>query len=169
MKSFAIISGCLIFAFPFAIAARQANPPAQPVQQAAPSRQASPPKREQLPQEPNQNAQETSQERQQPSSATAPGDEEHGPPKELHFDMTEVPPAVTHHEIHVNGKLLRYIATAGRLPIKDATGKTEALMFYAAYTLDDVDSSQRPLTFPLTEVPARLPFGSIWERSGRAK
>ena len=126
MKPFAIISGCLILAFPFAIAAQQANPPAQAVQPSTPSRQATPPRHEQLPQEPNQNAQEPLQERPQPSRAIAAGDEEHGPPKEQHFDMTEVHPAITHHEIHVNGKLLRYTATAGRLPIKDATGKTEA-------------------------------------------
>src|SRR5690348_10964391 len=28
--------------------------------------------------------------------------------KQEHFDMTEVPPVVTHHQITVNGKLLKY-------------------------------------------------------------
>lgn len=36
----------------------------------------------------------------------------------------------------MNGKLLHYTATAGRLPIKRADGKIEAEMFFVAYTLD---------------------------------
>jgi len=40
--------------------------------------------------------------------------------RSMHFDMAEVPPQVTHHEVRVDGKALRYTATAGRLPIKDA-------------------------------------------------
>src|SRR5208337_2350503 len=51
----------------------------------------------------------------------------------MHFDMAEVPPQVTHHEIRVEGKALHYTATSGRLPIKDAEGKTEAEMFFVAY------------------------------------
>ena len=38
----------------------------------------------------------------------------------MHFDVAEVPPVVTHHEVRVDGRLMRYTATAGRLPIKDA-------------------------------------------------
>src|SRR5580704_5547092 len=49
--------------------------------------------------------------------------------KEEHFDMTEVAPIVTHHQISVNGKLLHYTATTGRLPIKRDDGKIEAEMF----------------------------------------
>ena len=37
--------------------------------------------------------------------------------KAEHFDMTEVAPVVTHHQIELNGKSLKYTATAGRLPI----------------------------------------------------
>ena len=37
--------------------------------------------------------------------------------EEGHFDMTEVAPVVTRHQITVNGKPLKYTATAGRLPI----------------------------------------------------
>ena len=36
--------------------------------------------------------------------------------KEEHFDMTEVAPVVTHHQITVNGKLLHYTATEGAPP-----------------------------------------------------
>ncbi len=59
---------------------------------------------------------------------------EKGKDKEERFDMTEVAPVVTHHEITMNGKLLHYTATTGRLPIKRADGKIEAQMFFVAYT-----------------------------------
>jgi len=81
----------------------------------------------------------------------------------FHFDMAEVPPSVTHHEIHVDGKLIRYTATAGRLPIKDQSGKTEALMFYVAYTLDGADPGTRPVTFAFNGGPGSA---SIWLHMG---
>src|SRR5581483_9859726 len=56
--------------------------------------------------------------------------------KEEHFDMTEVAPVVTHHQVSVNGRTLKYSATTGRLPIKRGDGKIEAEMFFVAYTLD---------------------------------
>src|SRR5205807_9156724 len=65
--------------------------------------------------------------------------------KEEHFDMTEVPPVVTHHQMTVAGKTLRYTATAGRLPIKRGDGRIEAEMFFVAYTLDGQEANQRPV------------------------
>src|SRR5580704_1276859 len=56
--------------------------------------------------------------------------------KEEHYDMTEAAPVVTHHQITVDGKLLKYTASTGRLPIKRGDGRIEAEMFYIAYTLD---------------------------------
>ena len=80
----------------------------------------------------------TAQEEPKPESPkdAAPKD------KDQHFDMTEVAPMVTHHQITVNGKVLHYTATAGRLPIKRADGKTEAQMFFVAYTLEDQTGQQ---------------------------
>ena len=83
--------------------------------------------------------------------------------KEEHFDMTEVAPVVTHHQIGVNGKLLHYTATAGRLPIKRADGKIEAEMFFVAYTLDGQEASKRPLTFAFNGGPGS---SSIWLHMG---
>jgi carboxypeptidase C (cathepsin A) len=83
--------------------------------------------------------------------------------KEGHYDMTEVPPSVTHHQITVDGKLLKYTATAGRLPIKRDDGKTEAQMFYVAYTLDGQDPGKRPLTFAFNGGPGS---SSIWLHMG---
>ena len=81
----------------------------------------------------------------------------------MHFDVAEVPPVQTHHEIHVNSKSLRYTATAGRLPIKNAEGKIDAEMFFVAYTLDDVDHTARPLTFAFNGGPGSA---SIWLHMG---
>jgi carboxypeptidase C (cathepsin A) len=83
--------------------------------------------------------------------------------KEEHYDMTEVPPVVTRHQITVDGKPLKYTATAGRLPIKRGDGKIEAEMFYVAYTLDGQDSAKRPLTFAYNGGPGSA---SIWLHMG---
>lgn len=83
--------------------------------------------------------------------------------KEEHYDMTEVAPTVTHHQIAVEGKTLKYTATAGRLPIKRDDGKIEAEMFFVAYTLDGQDASRRPLTFAFNGGPGSA---SIWLHMG---
>ena len=77
--------------------------------------------------------------------------------------MTEQPPVVTHHQITVDGKLLKYTATTGRLPIKRGDGKIEAEMFYVAYTLDGADAAKRPLTFAFNGGPGSA---SIWLHMG---
>jgi carboxypeptidase C (cathepsin A) len=82
---------------------------------------------------------------------------------EEHFDMAEVAPVVTHHQITVDGKLLKYTATAGRLPIKRADGKIEAEMFFVGYTLDGQDVARRPLTFAFNGGPGS---SSIWLHMG---
>jgi carboxypeptidase C (cathepsin A) len=83
--------------------------------------------------------------------------------KEEHFDMTEAAPVQTHHQITVDGKLLKYTATAGRLPIKRGDGRIEAEMFYVAYTLDGQDAARRPLTFAFNGGPGSA---SIWLHMG---
>ena len=83
--------------------------------------------------------------------------------KEIHFDVAEVPPVVTHHTITLNGKSLAYTATAGRLPLKRADGKIEAEMFFVAYTLDGQDAAKRPLTFAFNGGPGS---SSVWLHMG---
>ena len=77
--------------------------------------------------------------------------------------MTEFAPVQTHHQITLNGRTLHYTATAGRLPIKDPTGKIEAEMFFVAYTLDGADPAKRPLTFSYNGGPGSA---SIWLHMG---
>jgi carboxypeptidase C (cathepsin A) len=98
---------------------------------------------------------------QKPAIREAPADKEKD--KEERYDMTEVLPVVTHHQITVDGKPLKYTATAGRLPIKRGDGKIEAEMFYVAYTLDGQDAAKRPLTFAFNGGPGSA---SIWLHMG---
>jgi carboxypeptidase C (cathepsin A) len=79
------------------------------------------------------------------------------------FDVSEVPPVVTHHQLTADGKLLKYTATTGRLPIKRGDGKIEAEMFFVAYTLDGQDSGKRPLTFAFNGGPGSA---TIWLHMG---
>jgi carboxypeptidase C (cathepsin A) len=97
----------------------------------------------------------------EPKPTPSSGDKEKD--KEEHYDMTEQSPVVTHHQITVDGKLLKYTATAGRLPIKRGDGKIEAEMFYVAYTLDGADAAKRPLTFAFNGGPGSA---SLWLHMG---
>jgi carboxypeptidase C (cathepsin A) len=83
--------------------------------------------------------------------------------KEEHYDMTEVPPVVTHHQITLAGKVLKYTATAGRLPLKRGDGKIEAEVFFVAYTLDGQEAGKRPLTFAFNGGPGSA---SVWLHMG---
>ena len=70
---------------------------------------------------------------------------------------------VTHHQITMDGKPLKYTATAGRLPIKRGDGKIEAEMFFVAYTLDGQEAARRPLTFAFNGGPGSA---TIWLHMG---
>lgn len=98
-----------------------------------------------------------------PAIREVPSEKDKEKDKEEHYDMTEMPPAVTHHQITVDGKALKYTATAGRLPIKRGDGKIEAEMFYVAYTLDGQEAAKRPLTFAFNGGPGSA---SIWLHMG---
>jgi len=88
---------------------------------------------------------------------------ETGPGRVLKWDMAEAPPVVTHHELHVAGRSIRYAATAGRLPIKDAAGTIDAEMFFVAYTLDGQAPGTRPLVFAFNGGPGSA---SLWLHLG---
>jgi carboxypeptidase C (cathepsin A) len=79
------------------------------------------------------------------------------------FDVSEVPPVVTHHTINADGKALKYTATTGRLPLKRGDGKIEAEMFFVAYTLDGQEADKRPLTFAFNGGPGSA---TIWLHMG---
>ena len=74
----------------------------------------------------------------------------------------ELKPSITHHKITVRGNTIQYTATAARIPIKDEQGKTEAEMFYVAYTVDN-GGPKRPLTFAFNGGPGSA---TIWLHMG---
>ena len=157
MRSLLAITMAAVLAAP--IAAQQSNenkeqaPSQQQQKKAAAQKQSQPPK----PEEPSAKTAETTPPQPEPK----PGDDKDK--KEEHYDMTEVAPVVTHHQIAVDGKTLKYTATAGRLPIKRGDGKIEAEMFFVAYTLEGQEASRRPLTFAFNGGPGS---SSIWLHMG---
>ncbi len=95
---------------------------------------------------------------QTPETAKAP---EHRPEAK---EPPEQPPVITHHEIHVGGKVLRYTATVGLMPIRDEkTDKLEAHIFYIAYALENPGPGKRPLTFAFNGGPGS---SSVWLHLG---
>src|SRR5262249_13342418 len=80
---------------------------------------------------------------------------------------TPVPPeksSVTTHEMTLDGKTLKYTATAGNLLIRDEENQPNASFFYVAYTLDGVsDLRTRPVTFLYNGGPGSA---SMWLHMG---
>jgi carboxypeptidase C (cathepsin A) len=75
----------------------------------------------------------------------------------------EEPPIVTHHEVHVGGRILHYTAITGYMPIKSEDGNdVEAHIFFVAYTLDGA-TGKRPLMFSFNGGPGSA---SIWLHIG---
>jgi len=109
-------------------------------------------------------AQEPEQETQAPPSAApaATAAQKPAAPAEKPKEPPEEKPVVTHHEIHVQGKVLKYTATAGMMPIKNAEGETDAHIFFMAYTLDS-PAPRRPLMFSFNGGPGSA---SVWLHLG---
>ena len=127
-----------------------------------PQQQSQPPKK------PAKHSQQPAKQEEQAAKPTEPAPPQPEPKagddkKEEHFDMTEIAPVVTHHQISLDGKTLKYTATAGRLPIKRGDGKIEAEMFFVAYSVDGQDASKRPLTFAFNGGPGSA---TIWLHMG---
>ncbi len=85
-----------------------------------------------------------------------------GPGPAIGGEVDETP-VVTHHTVTVQGKTLNYTATAAQMPLKNASGDTEAHIFYMAYTLDGAERSKRPLTFCFNGGPGSA---SMWVHMG---
>ncbi len=76
----------------------------------------------------------------------------------------EAKTVVTEHQITIQGKPVKYKATAGTMILKDDKGKPEASIFYIAYTKDGVqDLGKRPLTFCFNGGPGS---SSVWLHLG---
>ena len=150
MRTFGIV--VWVFILSAALLAQQAKPPKSRVKKTNPTPETTQP--ESAP---------AAQPSAQPAPAAKPAAEAGKESKELHYDVSEVPPVVTHQQATINGRVLHYTATAGRLPIKRADGKIEGEMFFVAYTLDGENPAQRPLTFAFNGGPGSA---SVWLHMG---
>jgi carboxypeptidase C (cathepsin A) len=81
-------------------------------------------------------------------------------------EVPEAMPAssVTHHQVTIDGKVIKYTATTGWLVLKDTEDKQIARFGYTAYTADGIKNpSQRPVTFAFNGGPGS---SSIWLHMG---
>src|ERR1700694_2393877 len=102
------------------------------------------------------------QEIRNPAAPSAAGAEQH---KDAEKE-TPVPPekpSVTHHDMTLGGKSLKYTATAGTLIIRDEEDKPYGSMFYVAYTLDGAEAGARPVSFLYNGGPGAA---SLWLHMG---
>jgi len=72
-------------------------------------------------------------------------------------------PSKTSHVLRLDGREIRYTATAGTIPIRLDDGKIAARMFYVAYTKDGDDAKTRPIAFLYNGGPGSA---SVWLHMG---
>lgn len=86
---------------------------------------------------------------------------------EQHKDNeTPIPPertSVTHHDLALGGRALRFTATAGTLHIRDQDDKPYGSICYVAYTLDGAEARNRPVSFLYNGGPGSA---SLWLHMG---
>ena len=68
-------------------------------------------------------------------------------PREEYAGAAEEKISTTSHTIRLDGREIKYTATAGTLPIRLDNGQVVARMFFVAYTKDGEDVKTRPLSF----------------------
>ena len=77
---------------------------------------------------------------------------------------SDTTPVVTHHEITVDGKSLRYTVTTGMIPLRNETGEVEARIFFMAYNAEGRGGpGTRPLMFSFNGGPGS---SSVWLHLG---
>lgn len=70
----------------------------------------------------------------------------------------------TRHNVKIKGNPLNYTVTAGRLTLRDGSGKSKANVFFTAYILDQPgEKPQRPITFAFNGGPGA---SSVWLHMG---
>lgn len=77
--------------------------------------------------------------------------------------VEETRPAVTSHSIVIDGSTINYSTKTGKLILKNRKDEPTAEIFYIAYTKDDAEPEQRPLTFSFNGGPGS---SSVWMHMG---
>ncbi len=79
-------------------------------------------------------------------------------------DCLEEITETTQHEAKINGRTIKYTATAGTIVLRNKEGEGEASIFYVAYTKNNEnDLSKRPVTFCFNGGPGS---SSVWLHLG---
>jgi carboxypeptidase C (cathepsin A) len=73
--------------------------------------------------------------------------------------------SVTNHQIMLDGKPFAYRATAGRMTMKDESGKPKADIFFVSYDTRAADLTKRPITFLFNGGPGSA---AVWLHLGAA-
>ena len=129
--------------------ARPAQPGAQP---RAPEQPAPVPQ-----QQPAERPSEPRPQRDEPDSERSPATRwEVAGPAEEKISQTS-------HAVRIDGRDVKYTATAGTLPIRLDDGKVAARMFFVAYTKDGEDPKSRPVSFLYNGGPGSA---TIWLHMG---
>jgi carboxypeptidase C (cathepsin A) len=84
-------------------------------------------------------------------------------PKTQPADAPEGKVSVTQHQIKIDGKTIKYTATAGTMLMKDEDGKPRALFGYTAYVAEGTDQAKRPVLFAYNGGPGSA---SLWLHMG---
>src|SRR5215831_9295967 len=84
-------------------------------------------------------------------------------PTEEHAGPAEEKISQTSHTMRIDGREIKYTATAGTLPIRLDNGQVAARMFFVAYTKDGEDSKTRPVSFLYNGGPGAA---TIWLHMG---
>ena len=109
--------------------------------------------------QPQQNPpQPSAQQAQRPAEAGSQpqGREEYAGPAEEKVSQTS-------HNVRLDGREMKYTATAGTLPIRLDDGRVAARMFFVAYTKDGEDAKTRPVSFLYNGGPGAA---TIWLHMG---
>jgi carboxypeptidase C (cathepsin A) len=96
-----------------------------------------------------------------PVTRTEPGSG--AAPREEYAGVAEEKVSQTQHTIRLDGRDIRYTATASTLPIRAEDGKVAARMFFVAYTKDGEDARTRPVSFLYNGGPGAA---TIWLHMG---
>jgi len=84
-------------------------------------------------------------------------------PTEEHAGPAEEKISQTSHTTRIDGREIKYTATAGTLPIRLDNGQVAARMFFVAYTRDGEDTKTRPVSFLYNGGPGAA---TIWLHMG---
>lgn len=73
-------------------------------------------------------------------------------------------PVKTEHQITIKGKVLKYVANAGYMTLRDEYGAAKGNIFFTSYTkLDEKDIAKRPITYVFNGGPGS---SSVWLHFG---